>query len=81
MKSVTENILIIEYLILRSNQSGAEEVSLSTEEICEALNNKIKSYKLSSMLNDMSTAGMLEYKLIGKKRLRNWVVIKIFSFI
>ena len=81
MTSVTENLLIIEYLILRSNNSGNEEVCLSTEEICIALSNQIKPYKLSSMLNDMSTAGLLEYKLIGKKRLRNWVVIKTFTFI
>jgi hypothetical protein len=81
MKSVTENLLIIKYLIIRSNLSrGVEQVSVSTEEICGALNNAIKIYKIGSMLNDFSTAGLLEYKLIGKKRLRNWIVVKTFLF-
>jgi hypothetical protein len=81
IKSVTGYLLIIKYLIIISNLSGETEVVLSTEEIYEALGGEIKMTKLGSMLGDMREVGLLDYKQVGKKRLRNWVISKFFLYV
>jgi hypothetical protein len=80
IKSVMGFLTIIKYLIIISNLSGETEVVLSTEEICGALGGEINKTQVGSMLGDMRKVGLLEYKQIGKKRLRNWVILKKFSY-
>jgi hypothetical protein len=80
IKSVMGFLTIIKYLIIISNLSGETEVVLSTEEICGALGGEINKTQLGSMLGDMRKVGLLEYKQIGKKRLRNWVILKKISY-
>lgn len=80
IKIVQERLLVIKYLIMRSNESGDEELCVSKEEILAALDNQIQKKGFGTMLTDIKAAGLLDYKLVGKKRLRNWVVKKQFSF-
>jgi hypothetical protein len=79
-KSVLGYLTLIKYLIHVTNESLDKEVMLSTDEINIGLNRQIKAYPLGIMLNKLHTAGLLEYKLNGKKRLRTWIVSKAFLY-
>jgi hypothetical protein len=81
IKRETTYFSLIKFLISISNTSGDKEVMLSTDDIKIGLNCQIKSYELCIMLNELHTAGLLEYKKNGKKRLRNWIVSKAFLFV
>jgi hypothetical protein len=63
----TMYLSLIKFLISISNTSGDKEVMLSTDDIKIGLNCQIKSYELCIMLNELHTAGLLEYKKMEKR--------------
>lgn len=78
---VNDYFLLIQYLIKTSVIHGDKLAMVSTEEVYYALNKEIKINKISSMLSAMQSAGLVGYKLNGKKRLRNWVILKSFYYV
>ena len=81
MPSVLEHLRVIRYLIIRANDINVDnKIMVSTEETHEAIDRSIKYTKLATILNYYNKAGLLEYKLVGKKRLRNWIILDTFEF-